>query len=57
MLAPHSSGLLMVQWDWGSRPVLSCRHDRFGLSPGSALWRGSQRPSSRCAPRLSLAWT
>jgi cold shock protein len=33
MVAPHFSACLMVQSDFGLRPVLSWRRDRFGLSP------------------------
>jgi hypothetical protein len=52
MVAPHLSGLLVLQSDFGPRPVLSCRHDVSDFSPKSGLWRGSQHQTAAAVPRL-----
>jgi len=40
---------------WAFRPVMSCRHDRFGLFPKSGLWREAQRNEEplRVVPSLA----
>jgi hypothetical protein len=52
MVAPHLSGLLVLQSDFGPRPVLSCRHDVSDFSPKSGLWRGTQQQNAAAVPRL-----
>src|SRR5262249_8372678 len=54
MVAPHLSGLLVLQSDFGPRPVLSCRHDVSDFSPKSGLWRGSQHQTAVGCPASPL---
>jgi len=57
MLAPHLSGLLSPQSDFGPRPMLSWRHDRFGIFPQNLACGADRGTGVRLICVFAEAWT